>query len=1073
MPAQPQPVPLPLEGGVDEKADQAVVNRPQRIVNARYARTGALSKRNGYQVVEEYGNLGEDYVAFDGDKFFAKKNDRLGVEFHQRRDRDEFFEEAYNFKIGETGRMHPALTALPGQRGPAAKDALLCDVAYSTGTDRIGPVVLYVRLEMVQSDQAGIISYDIIVDYIDPNDDRLVQRAPTRIRNAVAYHEGTHQQINAVVTLTTPSRLWIVYSGESSLVTKGIYARSLDWGNDPTGDVVGAEMTVVTSGSTPPYQGDATSGGFDVAATLSGYFGVFYVSTPAVGTAWARVTSGLVEAYPIHRDPAADRVTSVAIATNDFEHVFSYTSVSAAGDSSRGYAGRFNAAASTGTGVLAISAVQLYNANPAYYVGAHTSTASVMGYVDGGTTFVKYFAGINCGFGFRWCTGTGGVATLDPGINTIACAWAIGRPSPLADPETALFARVVVPMVSWGGELGGGAGLLADVTPVAGVVQDGAKLLATYAIDQVSLSTVTITTQYVVAGQPVSHAAPENGDLAIYPTRGSSRGPATDPRWLIATGQPAAPVMLSIQVPPVDDFEFIEPGVMLMGPGVPVLCDALQGVSELGFHTSPAVIHSGGFNANPGFGYAAGSIVQYRFQYRVIDGLGRPQVSPASEPYQMTAPLADTTWQFHLAPLDVTVRTHSVMIDVFRTDDKTADFCWIATLTSSGGAALVLFHDKGPKVYPRDENVAPNVENYFMTPPCALVALRGSFRHVLVTRENELWPSKRRVATTAPQFDIVDAAGWDSQEPVVCGGEIDGKLILFSRSRIAYTYEMNGGLAPFTDIPSDTGALPGSRAVSTHLGVFYQAATGIRLIGRDIAIHEVGQMVGASLGLQRVRGGIRVPAMGEVRLRLSDGFTYLVFDYLNGSPDKPCWYVYRYESDPAYLARVDEKLAPDGRLLFLCTGGTVLYETIGRYVDGLAFVQMRVLSPPLRGGTPMSYLATIEGAVNLELPFLAVPLAVRLTLIADYFDSRPTPVLVAKEWTTTEIEAFDRRQLQVSSSENVCNAPAVALLYEDVLPVDVEAGPLEGFGYRLSAMAIVSAPRDQKSLFPVSNGARK
>lgn len=1085
---QPVPVPLAIAGGIDEKADQAVAERAQRIINARYARGGALSKRNGYAIVEEYANLGDNYVAFDGDKFFARKNDKLGVEFYQRRDRDEYSDEAYNFLIGETGRMRPALTSLPGQRGPSQKDGVLSDVAYSTATDRIGPVVLYVRLEMVErvfdfAYNANVTRYDIVIDYIDPADERRTQRQPTRIKNAVTYKLDTRQQIRAVLTLTSPSRLWLVYSGDDTLGNKGIFARVLDWGNEPASDVVGVQLAIVNDISTVPYQGNRKSGGFDVAPMLNGFFSVFYTSTPFYLLGWARyATGGIIDYYHPWAPGFSDYVTSVSISSYGDEHVVAWTGTSQFETSFRnGYAGRFRAPPTAGVAPTNVSSTTLYEGDE-YSVPAHSSVTSIAVYTLAGTNYATFYAGVNSPAGFRWATGPASSATFHTNINAIACAWATGRPAALYSPGEAAFARVVVPLVAWGGELGGGAGLLADITPSpfvdTGGVLDGAPLLATYAIDQVSLDTRSIAAARAAA-EPAPHVGDENSGLAIVPNRASDAGPRDDPRWLIATGKPAAPVMLSLRVPPVDDFEFLEPGVMLMGPGVPVLCDAIQGVSELGFHASPGVIRAGAFNfAGTGNGYAAGAIIQYRFQYRYIDGLGRAQVSPMSEPYQMTSALAETQFEFTFAPYDCTVRSHPVMIDIYRTDDKTADFCWFATVTARGGNKLAYFADTGPNQYPRDETVTPNVENYFMTPPCANVALRGSFRHVIVTRENELWPSKRRLATTAPQFDIIDAAAWDSVEPVTTGGEIDGKLILFSRNKIAYTYEANGGLAPFTDIPSDTGAVEGSRAVSTLHGVFYQSAAGIRLIGRDLAYHEVGQMVGATLGAQRVRGGVRFAAYGEVRLRLSDGFTYLVFDYIDGGPDSPCWYVYKYDADPAHRARVDEKLSPDGRLLFLTTSGSVLYETVGRYVDETSpgirsFVRMRVLSAPARGQTAMSYLATIEGAVNLELPPLEVPLGVRLSLVADYSDSRPVPALVSKTWTAAEIEAFDRRQLQVTATENVSNAPAVALLYEDVPPDDVEALPTEGFGYRLSAMVMVYSPRDQRSLFPVANEARK
>lgn len=1089
MPAQPQPVNMPLMGGIDEKIDGTLAERPQRIENARYAKTGALSKRNGYQRVEEYDlpepthETFDGYVAFDGDKFFARKTTRGAVDFFQRRDQDEYAPDAECFRIGGTGRMHPELTSLPGQRGPAPGDGLLCDIAYSTYPERIGPVILYVRLEMRDVDSAtGITTYQIIVDYLDPNNDRLVMRQPT-ILTTVTYLPDTHQQIRAVVS-GTPSRLWVVFSADKD-GHKGIFAQSLDWGIDPTFDVIGLTQAVVNETTTNPYYGNRNGAGFDVAPLDTRFFSVLYQGpSPYWAINWARVSAGfVVENYIVTKDSTdlATFVRSLSISTMGSEHVFAYTATQSDAVGSpimRGWVGRFHAPPAAGVAPTAVGATPIYDVFSDEVI-PHSSVTAALTYFSGVSTSNQLFAGINTGRGFLWCTGVPTNPFLYSGVNGIACAWATGRPAVYYQ-DYGTFAAVVVPLVARGGELGGGAGLLAFLTPDsnanAGIPTYGAKLLATYAIDQIALDTALVSTDYyIVATTP--HTGPENAALAIAPNKGSSAGPNTDPRWLIATGKPAAPVMLSLDMPLVDDFEFLEPGVMLMGPGVPVMCDALLGVSELGFHSSPTVMYSGANNAaGAGKGYAAGSIIQYRFQYRFIDGMGRAQVSPISRPYQMTAPLNETYYDFFIAPYDCTVRTHPVLIDVYRTDDKTADFCWIATITAQGGTRYAFFHDTGPTDFPRDETNSPNVENYYMTPPCASHAFKGSFRDVLITREGELWPSKRRLATTPPQFDIVDAATWDAVEPVTAGGDIDGKLILFSSSKIAYTYEQGGGLAPFTDIPSDTGALDGSRAVSTHLGVFYQSSAGIRLIGRDIAIHEVGQMVAGTLGVQRIRGGIKVPALGEVRLRLSDGQTYLVFDYLHGGPDQPVWYVYRYDAELATRTRVDEKLSPEGRVLFLCTLGEVLYETPGRYVDEIQYVTMRVLSAPMRGQTPLSYLATIEAAVNLELPPLAVPLGVRLSLVADYRDSRPSAAIVTKEWDPVTIESFDRRQLQISAGEIASNAPAIALAYEDVPPVppaDPEAGPTEGFGYRLSAMVMVYSPRDPKTLFPVANGARK
>jgi hypothetical protein len=239
-----------------------------------------------------------------------------------------------------------------------------------------------------------------------------------------------------------------------------------------------------------------------------------------------------------------------------------------------------------------------------------------------------------------------------------------------------------------------------------------------------------------------------------------------------------------------------------------------------------------------------------------------------------------------------------------------------------------------------------------------------------------------------------------------------------------------------------------------------------------------------TLGANVLRGGIKVPAQGEIRLRLDDGRTYLVFDYFHGTPDKPVWYVTRYNEQGPYTdergtlhasglrAIADQAFSPDGRLRFLCRLGFLLEETVGRCRDEDQWVPMRARLGPMRGGTALSYLATIEAAVNLELPPGREPAPVTLRLYADYEDSVPSQAVVTRAWTIAETEAFDRRQLQITSGERVMNAPAVTIEYSDENPGNVDTD-VDGHGYRLSSAVMVYGPRDQKTLFPVANGARK
>ncbi len=1117
MTAQPQPVAVQIGGGVNEKIDDVAGQQPETIENARYAKFGALSKRNGYRIdttaplpTTPYSADDHQYVATDGDKFVARKTP-TGMTFYQRRgttaaeigdveQRDLSSDFTAN---GTAGRLRPLLTPLPALQGSQSNEGLLCDVAAPgvlLADD--GKVYAYVRLEMVGWDvlkRAEI--YDIVVEYVDSEDPRLTVREPSRLYNAITYFGDIHRQIRAIESNDTSHGLTIVFTNNSfSAEQIGIYARVLHPGTNAATDVWGGEFAIVDVTATPTtVQPNLTRNacGFDCDEFLhnagDGSFSVLY-GTMSGGAAWARVVNPATPTISLFNIGIGTAlVTPKAVALTGLQvgavQEVAFAVVGQGVTNSISFLGRFNA---TATGAPTATTYNTVNSEPFDdRVPPHSVVAGRFHFNDTTGPIDGYLCGVNSGRdGFRYMFGDSGQATLWRSIvHSIGCAWATGRPHTFYSSGDVV--RVVLPMVSFGGVLGGGAGLLADITPRSGyrsVAFLGAPLLATYAIDEVALSTLSVTSKMPVGGGFGNlRTADWNAGLRMKPIHGSSIPFAnwSVPRWLCALGVPPTATMLELAENDLD-FEFLEPGVMLVGAGVPLMLDTIHGVSELGFHTSPVVsLLTATVTSPTTIGYAAGVNLQYRFQYRFVDGNGLAQVSPLTDPFLVNTPTVGTAPEFHIAPLDVTLRHRgAVVIDVYRTDPDQATFYWTATVTGAGGAQEAVYVDGGPSLTQLDRTRTPNVENYFMTPPCASHAFRGAFRDIIVTRENELWPSKRRLSTTAPQYDIVDAAAWDAQEPVLTGGEIDGKLILFSRKRIAYTYEVNGTLAPFVDIPSDVGATDGSRAFATHLGVFYQCPAGIRLVGRDLALHEVGLPVVDTLGINVIRGGIKVPAQGEIRLRLDDGRTYLVFDYFQGGPDQPVWYVTRFNEQGGYTdedgvvhasglrAIADQAFTPDGRLLYLCRLGFLLEETVGRYRDENQWVPMRVRSSTQRGGTPLTYLASIEGAVNLELPPGAEPGPVTLRLYGDYMQSVAAQPTVTQQWTVAEVEAFDRRQIQITSGEKVMNAPAVAIEYSDERAGDVSTTS-DGFGYRLSAMVVVAGPRDPKALFPVANGARK
>lgn len=1124
MTAQVQPMPVPLDGGMNEKPDLTVVQQPVALENARYARTGALSKRNGYAIdtaaplpTTPYASPEHEFVAFDGDKFVARKTP-TGLAFFQRRGASEIAflgseqralgEETFTAS-GTAARLRPELYPLPSMGAPSPHEGLLCDLALPSEFMGLqGQVYVYVRLEMVDYDNVkqGDL-FDIVVEYLDASDPRLTVREPSRLKNVIFYKESneTHRQVRVLQRGTTFDALTILYTHDDDSGV-GIFANQLIPGADAAADVWSAVVPIVTdavavpTGGTPRFR--RPLGEFDVDAFLASSsptaFTVIFATQ--YGLAVTRTDTMFPLAGAVYRlfypEPFFQYDTlSVALTglQNGSTQEYAYSTVMEHSGVMACFAGRFDMVA--GGGPTSVSFQSLANDALNGHVHPHSAVAGRVRYLNSSDALIDtYVAGVNTHLGFRYLFGDKGVAALYGNIHCIGSAWATGRPHTVFN-FRGDFVRVVMPVVPFGGVLGGGACLLADMTPRGNYgtlapenVINGAPLVAACAIDQVALSTQTVNS-YLADNAPAGpiRTADYNGGLHLKPTHGSEfpvTGDYASPRWLCALGSPPTATMLSLTENHTE-FEFIEPGVMLVGAGVPLMVDTIHGVSELGFPTSPGFHRISGFTAATGLGYPLGTIFQYRFQYRFVDGTGKAQVSPLTDPILVTAIVADPTFYFVLAPPDVTLRHRgAVIIDCYRTEDRQATFYYLGSVAAAGGNNWAAFYDRGPSKMTLDKTRTPNIENFFMTPPCSTHSFKGAFRDVLITHENELWPSKRRLSTTVPQFDIIDASAWDAAEPVITGGEIDGKLVLFSKSRIAYTYEVNGTLAPFVDIPSDAGAVQGSRAFSTHLGVFYQAPAGIRVVGRDLALHETGMPVSRTLGSNTIRGGIKVPAQGEIRLRLDDGRTYLVFDYVHGSTDKPVWYVTRFNEQGPYTderdvvhgaglrAIADQAFAPDGRLLYLCRLGFLLAETVGRYRDEDQWVAMKARLGPSRGATPISYLATLEAAVNLELPAGKEPAPVTLRLFADYDESVPSQALVTRAWTVTETEAFDRRQLQITSGERVMNAPATTIEYSDENPGNVDVAT-DGHGYRLSSVVMVYGPRDQKLIFPVANGARK
>lgn len=176
--------------------------------------------------------------------------------------------------------------------------------------------------------------------------------------------------------------------------------------------------------------------------------------------------------------------------------------------------------------------------------------------------------------------------------------------------------------------------------------------------------------------------------------------------------------------------------------------------------------------------------------------------------------------------------------------------------------------------------------------------------------------------------------------PIVCGIEMDDKVILFASDRIYYT--IGDGPAPNGTsndygnayrIPSDVGCANSKSIALTPQGVIFQSAKGLYLLGRDLSVNYIGAPVEKYNDIP-ITSAWLVPGSRRAVFTLSDseqvGNIALVFDY----------YVQKWSVWTRYGA-VDACIF-NGVYTRLLTDGTVLQETVGEYTDENSQVNIKL-----------------------------------------------------------------------------------------------------------------------------------
>lgn len=302
---------------------------------------------------------------------------------------------------------------------------------------------------------------------------------------------------------------------------------------------------------------------------------------------------------------------------------------------------------------------------------------------------------------------------------------------------------------------------------------------------------------------------------------------------------------------------------------------------------------------------AGGSITAGTYQYAVTyewtDGRGQVHRSTPSAAVSLTTTGATSTNTITIPTLRLTAKTvdshSSILVQVYRTTNAGTIFYLLNTggFTGTSGQIYnditvdtVTCTDKTP-----DSSLIGASQLYTMggvlpdapaPPPGAMTAHRNRMFVVDSTNPLTVWYSKQVVPTLPVEFCAsltmqIDPRGG----PVTALASLDDKLIVF-KTGILFAVtgqgpDQTGAQNDFSDalfVSTDVGCSVPRSIVTTPLGIMFQSAKGIYLLGRDLSVTYIGAEV-ETYNSQTVTSAQLMVDRTQVRFTISS--TILVYDY--------------------------------------------------------------------------------------------------------------------------------------------------------------------------------------------------
>jgi hypothetical protein len=378
----------------------------------------------------------------------------------------------------------------------------------------------------------------------------------------------------------------------------------------------------------------------------------------------------------------------------------------------------------------------------------------------------------------------------------------------------------------------------------------------------------------------------------------------------------------------------------------------------------------------------------------------------------------------------------------------TQDTTFLPAIRDKGGAYDILYTQGGAEL----EAAGPDGASYVVT-TSRRVWLAGFYQRDRVMYSKPYDPTTANEFALAPEFNDAFAFMLPGGEQVTGLGEMDDKVIIFTKSNI-YAIAGNGpddggrgnDYSGLQLVSSDTGCVDARSIVSSPAGIFFQAPSGIFVLGRDLQIQFIGAPVRDITDLNSIiTSAVLVPAANHVRFTCRDPNatqgTILCFDF-----DQGAWIEWTPKKT---MFGVPIPLNPIGACLHkgvyyvLDALGTVFFEDDTAYKDdGTHYVPMEVQTSWLQAAQQSGWQRIRQIAAlckSLDPHALTISLYQEFSAVATQ----------SFTWSAATVALQQLQELvEMRVKQQMCTAFKIAISDAS------DTGTLTGQGYELAGFTV-------------------